>query len=216
MNVYKVMFIAVLVFMLFNFTLEEKELDKSIPNGEEVLQNSSKIRLETSMKLIRSKAETIRQERVLKEEEKQRLKYETMIKKEKILLVKQNMNTSSKEKIQTISNEERQEPTAKKWLQFNASYYGPDCNGCSGITVTGINVRKTIYYNSLRIVAVDPTVLPLGTIVEIKTPYETFRAISADIGGAIKGYKLDILVESEERATKYGRHYVQLRIIRYP
>ncbi len=67
MNVYKVMFIAVLVFMLFNFTLEEKELDKSKPNGEEVLQNSSKIRLETSTKLIRSKANTIRQERLLKE-----------------------------------------------------------------------------------------------------------------------------------------------------
>ncbi|MFJ5764219.1 3D domain-containing protein [Lysinibacillus sp. NPDC093210] len=216
MNVYKITFILLLLFILMNFTLEDKKLHKSSHNGEELLQNSPKIKLETSMKMIHSKAITLRQEKLQIEKEKQRLKQEAMIRKEKILLVEQSKNPSSKEKVQTISNQEKQKQNTKKWMKFNASYYGPDCKGCSGITVTGINVRETNYYNGLRIVAVDPSVLPLGTIVEIKTPYESFRAISADKGGAIKGYKLDILVESEEVATKYGRHNVQVRIIQYP
>lgn len=200
MNVYKITLILLLLFILMNFSLGDKKIHNSSHNGEEVLRNSPKIKLETSMKMIHSKAISLRQERLQIEKAKQRLKHEAM----------------TKVKVLTISNQEKQKQNTKKWMKFNASYYGPDCKGCSGITVTGINVRETNSYNGLRIVAVDPKVLPLGTIVEITTPYESFRAISADKGGAIKGYKLDILVESEEVASEYGRHNVQLRIIQYP
>lgn len=105
------------------------------------------------------------------------------------------------------------EKSKTKWLTFHATYYGHDCNGCSGITATGINVQNSIYFKDLRIVAVDPTIIPLGSIVEIQTPNERFKAIAADKGGAIKGRRLDILVESEYIAAQYGRHDMQLFII---
>lgn len=217
MNVYKaITFIVLLLFMLKDFTLENKITYVSSDKGEELLQYSSKHKLAASMDMICNKAITLRQERLQIEKEKQKIENETMHKKGIILPVEQNKNSFSKKKAPINSNPEKQEASAKKWMQFNASYYGPDCYGCSGITVTGINVRETYYYNGMRIVAVDPKVISLGTIVEIRTPYESFIAIAADKGGAIKGFKLDILVESEEVATQYGRHAVQLRIVQLP
>lgn len=100
------------------------------------------------------------------------------------------------------------------WMTFRATYYGADCGGCSGKTATGIDVRNTIYSNGLRVIAVDPSIIKLGSIVEVKTPNETFRAIAGDTGGAIKGYRTDILVESEARATQFGTHTVYIRILK--
>lgn len=102
------------------------------------------------------------------------------------------------------------------WETFNASYYTAYCTSCSGITATGIDVRKTITYKGYRIVAADPKVLPMGTIVEIETPHETFKAYVGDKGGAIKGHKLDILVKTKSQAYDLGRHDVKLRVIEYP
>lgn len=100
-----------------------------------------------------------------------------------------------------------------EWMTFDASYYGADCYKCSGKTKVGIDVRNTIYYDGLRIIALDPRVIPLWTIVEVQTPNETFKALVADTGGKIKGRKADILVESEAVSAKYGRHDIQIRVI---
>lgn len=99
------------------------------------------------------------------------------------------------------------------WFTMEATYYGPDCKGCTGITKTGIDVRNTIYSNDLRIIAVDPTVIPLNSIVKVQTPNETFKAIAADIGGDIKQNRIDILVKSEADAKPLGRHNVQMKIL---
>lgn len=113
-------------------------------------------------------------------------------------------------KIVSRSNNE----TFGQWIQFEATYYGSDCFKCSGLTAYGINVRNTIYHNGLRVVAVDPSVIKLGSIVEVKTPNETFKAIAGDTGGRINGYIIDVLVESEATSAKYGRHPVQVRILK--
>lgn len=102
------------------------------------------------------------------------------------------------------------------WINFRGTYYGADCNGCSGLTATGIDVRGTIYSHGLRIIAVDPSIIRLGSIVEVQTPNETFRAIAGDTGGGIKGYHIDILVESESRASQIGTHTVQVRVLKDP
>lgn len=99
-------------------------------------------------------------------------------------------------------------------ITMNASYYTASCTGCTGITATGVNVKNTIYYQGMRIIAVDPNVIPLYSIVEVSTPTENFRAIALDTGGAIKGNKLDILVANKQTAYKLGRHSVSVKIIR--
>lgn len=124
---------------------------------------------------------------------------------------------TKRRKLQEIASKEaerlKQEQQKSKWMTFNASYYGPDCDGCSGVSAAGIDVRKSIYYDEYRIIAADTNIVPLWTIVEVQTPNETFQAIVLDTGGAIKGYKLDILVSSEAESYRIGRHDVKLRMI---
>lgn len=96
----------------------------------------------------------------------------------------------------------------KSGLDWIITHYGPDCKGCSGTTASGYKVKNTIYYNDktygkLRIVAA-PKIFKLYTVLKIKTGKETYYAIVLDRGGAIKGNKLDLLVESEKKSSKLG------------
>lgn len=101
------------------------------------------------------------------------------------------------------------------WQTFEASAYTADCpEGCSGITATGIDVTGTIYHAGKRIIAVDPSVIALGSTVEIKqADGTTFEAVANDTGGAIKGAKIDVLVARETEAVQFGRQSVQVRVI---
>lgn len=99
-------------------------------------------------------------------------------------------------------------------IAMNGSYYTPTCNGCSGVTATGYDVRNSIYVDGMRVIAVDPNVIPLFSIVEVSTPYETFTAIALDTGGAIKGNKVDILVADVNTAYRLGRHTVYVKVLR--
>jgi 3D (Asp-Asp-Asp) domain-containing protein len=60
-------------------------------------------------------------------------------------------------------------------------------------------------------VAVDPRVVPLGS----KLYVEGYGfAIAADKGGAIKGNRIDLCMETDRQCRQYGRHRVQVHILR--
>jgi 3D (Asp-Asp-Asp) domain-containing protein len=103
-----------------------------------------------------------------------------------------------------------------EWSTFEATAYVADCYGCSGITKTGYDVRNTVYTpEGLRVIAVDPAVIPLGSTVEIKlADGRTFKAKAIDVGGAINNYEIDILVDSYDKAIQFGRQDVELRILK--
>lgn len=93
-----------------------------------------------------------------------------------------------------------------KMLDVTATYYTPHCVGCNGITKTGIDVRDSVYTaQGYRIIAADPALIPLGTVVTVKTPYNTFKAVVADTGGSIKGRRIDILVNTKGEAIRKGK-----------
>ena len=96
---------------------------------------------------------------------------------------------------------------------FEATAYTSQCDGCIGITKTGVDVRNTIYNEKgQRIIAVDPNVIPLGSLVEVRLENgKTFVAEAADTGGAIKGKRIDILVETKKQAYQFGRQTVEVR-----
>lgn len=92
-----------------------------------------------------------------------------------------------------------------------ATAYVSNCQGCTGITKGGTDVRNTIYHDSgYRIIATDPDIIPLGSIVEINGQ----KFIADDIGGAIKGYRIDILMESESEALEFGVREVEVTILK--
>ncbi|MEK5187168.1 ubiquitin-like domain-containing protein [Solibacillus sp. FSL W7-1324] len=100
------------------------------------------------------------------------------------------------------------EPTAsKEELIVEATAYTPFCTGCSGTTKMGINVRLN---TNIKVIAVDPTVIPLGSRVWV----EGYGfAIAGDIGSDIKNNRIDVLVHSNTEAFKWGRKQVRLKIL---
>jgi len=102
-----------------------------------------------------------------------------------------------------------------EWLPYEATAYTANCRGCSGITAAGIDVRHTINdEDGRRIIAVDPKVIPLGTVIEIRLSDGTvIDGVAADKGGAIKGQKVDVLHKTRKEALEFGRQMVELRII---
>jgi 3D (Asp-Asp-Asp) domain-containing protein len=104
-------------------------------------------------------------------------------------------------------------PPEPVWQSFEATAYIALCDtGCTGITKTGIDVRNNARYKGKRIIAVDPSVIPLGSAVEIRLADGTIIEASAqDTGGAIRGKRLDLLVSSESIARNFGRQIVKIR-----
>jgi 3D (Asp-Asp-Asp) domain-containing protein/cell division protein FtsB len=106
---------------------------------------------------------------------------------------------------------------AKATFNISATAYTAFCNtGCTGVTATGKNVSNTIYHNGMRIIAVDPSIIPLNSIVVVRLGDGTmFKAIALDTGGAIKGYKLDLLVDNKDKAWNFGRQDVTVKVIEW-
>lgn len=96
----------------------------------------------------------------------------------------------------------------KKVIRVKATAYTPYCKGCIGKTKwKEIDVRKNPYQ---KIIAVDPSIIPLGSKVYV----EGYGfAIVADIGGGIKNYEIDVLVPTEEEAIAWGVKYVDVKIL---
>jgi 3D (Asp-Asp-Asp) domain-containing protein len=107
------------------------------------------------------------------------------------------------------------EAPAPVWQTFEATAYVALCDtGCIGITKTGLDVRGTVTHEGKRVIAVDPSVIPLDTTVDIRlADGTTFEATAQDTGGAIRGNRLDLLVSTEDRAWQFGRQTVEIRII---
>ncbi len=91
---------------------------------------------------------------------------------------------------------------------MNSTAYTASCRGCSGYTTTGINLNA---HPDSKIIAVDPSVIPLGTKVYV-SGYG--YAVAADTGRAIKGDRIDIYFSSKSEARRWGRRHVSVRIIK--
>lgn len=101
-----------------------------------------------------------------------------------------------------------------KVFNMNATHYSAFCpTGCTGKTAIGVDVSNTIYHKGLRVIAVDPKIIPLGSKVRVAGDGYDFEAWAIDTGGDIKGNRIDILVGSTKEAYKLGRKNVQVEII---
>ncbi|WP_272479976.1 3D domain-containing protein [Aquibacillus koreensis] len=112
---------------------------------------------------------------------------------------------------ETASQPEADEPAIKQTSSttytMTATAYTAECTGCSGITATGINLLED---RDKKVIAVDPSVIPLGTRVHVEGYGE---AIAGDTGGAIKGNKIDIHVPTKEIAFNWGVRTVEVTIL---
>lgn len=94
-----------------------------------------------------------------------------------------------------------------KEFTVSASAFTANCNGCSGTTATGINLKSN---PDMKVIAVDPDVIKLGTKVHVQG---YGYAIAGDTGGAIKGNKIDVFFPTKAEAYKWGRKDVKIKIL---
>jgi uncharacterized protein YabE (DUF348 family) len=89
----------------------------------------------------------------------------------------------------------------------NTTAYTAYCNGCSGRTATGFDLRAN---PGAKVIAVDPRVIPLGTKVYVEG---YGYAVAADTGGAIKGHKIDVFFPTKAEAFRWGVRKVKIKIL---
>ncbi|MEH7382052.1 LysM peptidoglycan-binding domain-containing protein [Bacillus sp. JJ1533] len=122
-----------------------------------------------------------------------------------------NTNTAAVPATQTQKESTAEVKTAstsnKKEIVVEATAYTATCEGCSGITSTGINLLEN---PDAKVISVDPSVIPLGSKVHVEGYGE---AIAGDTGGAIKGNKIDVFIPSKQEAINFGRKQVKVTIL---
>lgn len=165
---------------------------------------------------VKDEGERLQAER----KERLRVELEKAEQAEQARLAKLEADRKAKEEAERLARieaekQQQQHEQSTNGTAFNGSYYTPYCNGCSGVTATGVNVTKSIYVDGYRVIAVDPSIIPLYSILEVSTPHETFQAIALDTGGGIKGHKVDILVAEKQTAYSLGRHTVYIKVLKY-
>jgi 3D (Asp-Asp-Asp) domain-containing protein len=94
-----------------------------------------------------------------------------------------------------------------KEITVKATAYTASCEGCSGITKTGINIKEN---PDKKVIAVDPSVIPLGSKVYVEGFGE---AIAADTGSAIKGNRIDVFIPSKQDAIDFGVKKLKVTIL---
>lgn len=103
---------------------------------------------------------------------------------------------------------QKAEPASGKEMTVSATAYTAFCAGCSGVTATGQDLRSN---PNQKVIAVDPTVIPLGSKVWVEGYGE---AIAGDTGGAIKGNKIDVFIPSQDAAMAFGRKNITIKILK--
>ena len=91
------------------------------------------------------------------------------------------------------------------YLTVEATAYSYNEAGLSNYTADGTNL-----VSEPNVIAVDPSVIPLGSYVEIPG-YGIFRA--ADTGGAIQGNKIDVHLVNLNDVYNFGRRTITIRVL---
>lgn len=92
---------------------------------------------------------------------------------------------------------------------FTLTFYCP-CEKCVGKkkvvkTATGTTPKSN------RTIAVDPTVIPLGSIIYIEG-YGYF--IAEDTGSAVKGRRIDVFVDTHKEALQNGKRLANVYLLK--
>ena len=119
---------------------------------------------------------------------------------------KNNASNSSSTLNSTSSSQPSSDGKYKKTLSMEATAY-------SGGTLTAMGLKPVRDPGGISTIAVDPSVIPLGSKVYI--PGYGY-AIASDTGGVIKGNIIDLYMNSHDECTSWGRRQVTLHIVAYP
>lgn len=182
-----------------NFKIKEKQDSKLAKGKEKVIQKGEKGSLEKTYNIILENG---------KEVDKKEIDKKVITKpKEQIVAIGTKAATKKTDNNKATNNNSTSEPTGGQTQTMQATAYTAECTGCSGVTATGINLSAN---PNQKVVAVDPSVIPLGSRVWVSGYGE---AIAGDTGGAIKGNRIDLHVPNKQAASSFGRQTVTVKVL---
>ena len=164
------------------------------------IQNANLIYAGTTIKFSEDKQEVV----VKTEEEEHTYKVAENKEVVEVKAVEPTPQTATSQEVQTTTTAPA--TTEGYTLTVEATAYSYAEPGLSNYTADGTNL-----VNDPMVIAVDPRVIPLGTMVEIPG-YGVFRA--ADTGGAIVGNKIDVHFPTVAQTYNFGRRTITIRILK--
>ncbi|HDR6310767.1 TPA: cell wall-binding protein [Bacillus cereus] len=187
------------------------------------LAAEEKAKIESNMKAVQ---ETIaREQEAARIAAEERAKAEAAAKAEQEALAKAQAEVAEQQKqeqaskpAQAKNNNSNVEPAPKptaggKELYVHATAYTADPaeNGYGPGEIVKSKMGHNLTANpGMKLIAVDPSVIPLGSRVYVEGYGE---AIAGDTGGAIKGHKIDVLMPDKASSSKWGRKNVKVTIL---
>ncbi len=127
-------------------------------------------------------------------------------------IAKAKEEAKAREALKAKEESKNNAQSAKRELTVVATAYtaDPSENGTYGGRVLTAMGHDLTANPNMRIIAVDPKVIPLGSNVWVEGYGE---AIAGDTGSAIKGNRIDVLMGSKSKAMNWGRQTVKVKIL---
>ncbi|PHB69016.1 3D domain-containing protein, partial [Bacillus wiedmannii] len=184
--------------------VKEEVKVKEEPKAQEIVKPKEEAKVKEEVK---AKEEEKAQE-IAKAKEEERAREIAKAKEEE--RAREIAKAKEEERAKEVSKNNIQ--SAKRELTVVATAYtaDPSENGTyGGRVLTAMGHDLTVNPN-MRIIAVDPKVIPLGSKVWVEGYGE---AIAGDTGSAIKGNRIDVLMGSKSKAMNWGRKTVKVKIL---
>lgn len=108
------------------------------------------------------------------------------------------------QKLNNVSFAEPEQHSKHAPRTFRATAYA-----LKGRTRSGVWTKQGV-------IAADPRVLPLGTLVQVNAGQYSGVYTVHDTGGAIKGNRVDVWMPTTKEARRFGRRNIKLVVLRYP
>ncbi|MGQ7062145.1 cell wall-binding protein EntB [Bacillus cereus group sp. BceL175] len=211
---------------------EKKEVKtQKVAKAKETTKAQEIVKPKEEAKVVKVKEEGKAKEKVKAKEEE---KAQEIVKPKEEAKIKEEVKVKEEEKIQEIAKAKEEEKareiakakeeerakeasknniqSAKRELTVVATAYtaDPSENGTYGGRVLTAMGHDLTANPNMRIIAVDPKVIPLGSKVWVEGYGE---AIAGDTGSAIKGNRIDVLMGSKSKAMNWGRQTVKVKIL---
>ncbi len=199
---------------------EEKVQEIAKAKEEEKAQEIAKAKEEEKAReIVKAKEEEKAQEIAKAKEEEKAREIAKAKEEEKAQEIAKAKEEEKAREIAKAKEEERAKEasknniqSAKRELTVVATAYtaDPSENGTYGGRVLTAMGHDLTANPNMRIIAVDPKVIPLGSKVWVEGYGE---AIAGDTGSAIKGNRIDVLMGSKSKAMNWGRQTVKVKIL---
>ncbi|QWG51029.1 enterotoxin [Bacillus mycoides] len=191
---------------------EEKAQEIAKAKEEEKAQEIAKAKEEAKAQEIAKAKEEAKAREIEKAKEEAKAKAQEIAKAKKEAQAREIEEAKAKEATKTQEVSKNNTQSAKRELTVVATAYtaDPSENGTYGGRVLTAMGHDLTANPNMRIIAVDPKVIPLGSKVWVEGYGE---AIAGDTGSAIKGNRIDVLMGSKSKAMNWGRQTVKVKVL---